>query len=91
MARYISKHAIRRMQQRGITKNFLTQILNHADIERPANDNCRLYRVSKREAVALGNERLSRVAIILSDDSAQIVTVVPISRGRRGAIYRKHH
>jgi hypothetical protein len=91
MTQGISKHAILRMRQRGISASFLTRIFDNADVERPANDNCRLYRVTKDLARALGDDRLARFAVIWSDNCGQIVTVVCISRGRTGARYRKRH
>jgi hypothetical protein len=87
----ISRHADRRMKQRGISWSFLTKILDNADVERPANDNCRLYRVTKDIARALGDDRLSKFAVIWSDDTGRVVTVVPIARGRAGARYRNRH
>jgi hypothetical protein len=77
------------MRQRGLSAPFLSRILENADVERPANDNCRLYRMTKNLARALGDDRLARFAVIWSDDSGRVVTIVPISRGRMGARYRK--
>jgi hypothetical protein len=91
MDQQVSRHALSRMKQRGVSHGFLTEILDNADVERPANDNCRLYRVSRRLASSLGDDRLSRFAVIWSDDTGQIVTVVPIFGGRAGANYRKRH
>jgi len=91
MDHQLSRHASRRMKQRGVATSFLFDILDNADVERAANDNCRLYRVTKSLARSLGNDRLSRFAIIWSDDTGQIVTVVPVVRGRAGAPYRKRH
>jgi hypothetical protein len=91
MDEQISIHATLRMRQRGISTPFLAKILNYANVERPANDNCRLYRVTKDLARALGDDRLARFAVIWSDDHGRVVTIVPISRGRVGASYRKRH
>lgn len=91
MSTHISRHAFRRMDQRGVSGQFLEQILDHADVERFANDNWRLYRVTKAIAQSLGNDRLARYAVIWSDDTAQVVTVVPIHSGRAGSYYRKRH
>ncbi len=87
----LSRHASRRMQQRGVSPTFLVEILDNADVECPANDNCRLYRVTRELARSLGNDRLSRFAIIWSDDSGKVVTVVPVVRGRSGRSYRRNH
>jgi len=85
----LSNHAKRRMKDRGIGREYLDLILDHADIERPANGNCRLYRVTKRMAQTLGDERLARFAVIWSDDGGHVVTAVPIACGRAGARYRR--
>jgi hypothetical protein len=75
----LSQHARIRCAQRGITPDFLAAILEHADIQRPAGSNCRLERVSRKRARALNlDDRLSRFAVILSDSSAEIVTVMPL-------------
>ena len=79
------------MRQRGISSPFLAKILENANVERPASDNCRLYRVTKDLAEVLGDDRLAKFAVIWSDDHGLVVTVVPISRGRAGAAYRKRH
>lgn len=88
METILSHHAARRMKQRGICADFLAKILEHADIERPANDNCRLYRVTKRAAQKIGDDRLARFAVIWSDDSGMVVTVARLREGRPGRAYR---
>lgn len=85
----LSRHAKQRMTERGIDAALLNKALEHADIERPAIGNCRLYRVTKRLSKSLGDERLSRFAVIWSDDTAQVVTVVLHHEGQAGAIYRR--
>lgn len=87
----LSQHARCRMQQRGISSGFLESLLEHADVERPSTDSCRVYRVSKRRARDLGNERLGRFAVIWSDTTGQVVTVLPLKAGRAGASYRRAH
>lgn len=86
---HLTRHATRRMQQRGVSTTFLNAILENADVERPANDNCRLYRVTRRLARCLGDDRLARFSVIWSDDNGEIVTVVPVFQGRAGAPYRR--
>lgn len=89
MIEMISSHAGLRMQQRGVSVSFLRQILENADIERSAGDNCRLYRVTREQARSVGNDRLARFAVIWSDDSGRIVTVVPMARNHSGSRYRR--
>jgi hypothetical protein len=87
-----SKHSIIRAAQRGVTDCFVQAILVHADIERPIGDNCRLIRVSRRRSRTLNiDDRLGRYALIWSDDSARIVTVMPVHDGVNGRRYRKQY
>ena len=87
----LSNHAQQRMQQRGVSAGLLERILENADVERAAGDNCRLYRVARNKARALGDEKLARFAVIWSDDSGAVVTVLPIAAGRSGSRYRRTH
>ena len=91
MYQQISRHAVLRMGQRGISAPFLAKIFENANVERPARDNCRLYRVTRDLAQVLGDDRLARFAVIWSDDHGHVVTIVPVQRGRAGAAYRKRH
>jgi hypothetical protein len=87
-----SEHSIRRTAQRGVTDHFIQAILAHADIERPIGDNCRLMRVSRRRSRKLNiDDRLGRYALIWSDDTSRIVTVMPVHNGINGRRYRKQH
>lgn len=85
----ISNHAERRMQQRGCTLKFVRQILDNADSAWSVGAGCCLYRVHRRTAASLKDERLGRFGIIVSDITGQIVTVLPIDRKSRGARYRR--
>jgi len=77
----LSHHAEKRCQQRGVSHALLKTILDEADTETAIGDNCRLHRVSRRTAKARGlGERVARFAVVLSDDSQKIVTVLPMYR-----------
>ena len=87
-----SEHSSKRAAQRGVTDRFVQAILVHADIECPIGDNCRLMRVSRRRSRNLNiDDRLGRYALIWSDDTARIVTVMPVHDGINGRRYRKQH
>lgn len=87
-----SEHSKRRAAQRGVTGRFVQAILMHADIERPIGDNCRLMRVSRRRSRKLNiDDRLGRYAVIWSDDTARMVTVMPLHEGANGRRYRKQY
>jgi len=86
-----SEHSLRRAAQRGVTEGFIDAILTHADIERPIGDNCRLVRVSRQRSQGLNiDDRLGRYAVIWSDDTARIVTVLPLHEGSSGRRYRRN-
>lgn len=81
-----SRHAARRCAQRGIRPALLAAVLEHADVERSAGGGCRLERVSRAQARALNlDDRLGRLAVILSDRTAEVVTVMPLHRHSRMA------
>lgn len=82
----LSRHASIRCAQRGLRPDFVSAILEHADIQRPAGRNCRLERVSRTKAQSLNlDDRLGRYALIVSDTTAEVVTVMPIHRQSRMA------
>ncbi|HHX89581.1 MAG TPA: hypothetical protein GX700_07370 [Paracoccus sp.] len=88
----LSGHARIRCQQRGIPATFVAEILDHADVDHPIGDNCRLLRVSRSRARVLNRgDRLGRYALIWSDRTGRIVTILPMLEGRRGARYRRGH
>lgn len=88
----LSKHSTTRAAQRGVRPSLLDTILAHADVDGPIGSNCRLIRVSKRRARELNlDDRLGRYALIWSESSAQIVTVMPLHDGRAGRRYRRIH
>jgi hypothetical protein len=85
-----SEHSLRRSAQRGVTNGFIEAILTHADIERPIGDNCRLVRVSRLRSQRLNiDDRLGRYAVIWSDDTARVVTIMPVHEGAAGRPYRR--
>ncbi len=85
-----SDHSDIRGSQRGVTYRFIEEILEHADVERPIGDNCRLLRVSRQRSAWLNiDDRLARYALIWSDDMARIVTVMPLHDGASGRRYRR--
>jgi hypothetical protein len=86
----LSHHASVRCQQRAIRHDLLRDLLFHADLEFHIGNNCRLIRVSRSHAARERlDQRLSRYAVIVSDDSHSVVTAYPvrsraaISRSRR--------
>jgi hypothetical protein len=85
----LSRHSEKRTAQRGVDLRFIETIFAHADSEYPIGNNCRLMRVSRTRARDLNlDDRLGRYAIIWSDDTARIVTVLPVHAGAAGRRYR---
>lgn len=77
----LTRHAARRCQQRGVRKGVLRTFLEHHDLDRDVGGGCRVLRMSRSCAQAknqvLGVQmaaRLSRLAVIVCDDTGQIVT-----------------
>ena len=82
----LSRHASKRCAKRGLRPDFVRTILEHADVQRPAGGNSHLERVSQVKAKALNlDDRLGRYAIIVSDTTAEIITIMPIYRQSRMA------
>lgn len=85
----LTQHAATRCAQRGIREGFLDELIRLADVDTPIGSNCRLFRVS-RKALKRGDTdgKFGRYAVIWSDDSQSIVTVMPLRSGRAGRRYR---
>lgn len=85
----LTHHASLRCAQRGIRPQFLDDLLRLSDVETAIGSNCRLFRVSPSAGRQhTERDRLSRYAVVWSDDSQSVVTVLPIRRGRSGRRYR---
>ena len=88
----LTQHAILRAQQRGVPHHLIDTLLENADIDAPVGGSCRLLRVSRRRLLdqSLRGEadRLSRLAVVWSDHTSSIVTIVHHFRGRAGRRYR---
>lgn len=76
----LTRHAGRRMRQRGLTRDRLEALLDNADISRPGGDNCWIHRISRGAARAIGDGRLANWAAVVSDASGELVTIAPLSR-----------
>lgn len=80
----MTRHALQRCQERGLRNSFVQAILDHADLDEAAGDNCRRLRVSSARARQINvDDSLARYALIWSDDTARVVTVLPITRRSR--------
>jgi hypothetical protein len=85
----LTQHAAVRCAQRGIRTEFLDELVSLSDVDTPIGSNCRLFRVSRKSRNRLDNgDKLRRYAVIWSDDSQSVVTVLPLKGGRAGRRYR---
>lgn len=97
MTHRLSQHAARRSQQRGIPDRLIGLVIDHHDIEFDVDNGCRLLRLSRKMAAAVaasekapGDEsRLAGFALVHSDRTDQIVTVLRDRAGARGRRYRR--
>ncbi len=85
----ITKHARRRIGQRGITRSFLEDLLVHADRETDVGGDVVALSVTLDRANSLNiSDRLHRFAVLVSGDGA-VVSILPLHSGRRGSCYRR--
>ena len=74
----LSKHAVKRTQQRGIKPQIVDLITSEADIEFPANDNCFSISISRKKLFYLKKLGKINSAII---DEADGVTLIEDNEG----------
>ena len=97
MTYQLSHHAEDRSRQRGVSDRLISLVIDHHDIEFDVNDDCRLLRLSREmaAAVAISEEapsdarRLASFALIHSDRTGRVVTVLRDRPGRSGRRYRR--
>ncbi len=92
----ISEHAQKRCQQRGVSQSVVDTLLKYHDVEFDIGDDCRLLKVSRLAAndQAIDRqtaERLPGLAIIWSDRTNRVVTVMHVSDGRTGRRFRRQY
>lgn len=84
----ITKHALRRIGQRGITKRFLNALLENADGEVRVGGGVTALRVTSQRAQSLNlDDNLHRYAALVSEDGA-LISIIPMHQ-RRGRSYRR--
>ena len=90
----LSRHAERRARQRGVPDGLIDLLLAHADVDAPAGSGCTVLRISRNRLAALrprlgaAAERLSNLALIWSDRTAQVVTILRDHGTPAGRRYR---
>lgn len=92
----ISRHAFQRSQQRGVPLSLLQNILDYHDHDPEVGDDCRVLRVSRNAARAFAAqggdrqvaERLPSIAVVWSDKTNRVVTVIHDTGNRAARRYR---
>ena len=95
----LTRHASLRANQRGVTHAMLDALMAHADIEAPVGSGCTVLRFSRERLMdrdlraSLGStaDRLKSLAVILADDTGNVVTVLHDHGGAEGRRYRARH
>jgi len=93
----LTRHATIRAQQRGVPHGVLNALIAHADLEAPVGSGCTVLRFSRerlmdrdlRAALGATADRLGSLAIVLSDDTGEVVTVLHDHGGSEGRRYRR--
>ena len=94
----LSRHAQMRANQRGVPNNLLDVIMAYADVDAPVGGNCTVIRISRarlldqdvRQAAGANIDRLKSLALVWSETSGQVVTVLH-EAGQAGRRYRRGH
>lgn len=87
----LSNHAELRCKQRGISRDLIERIFQNADCEKDIGNHCTLIRVSQQSAKAMNLRHLSRLAVVWSENHAQVVTVLFLYKNACSRRYRAKH
>jgi hypothetical protein len=95
----LSRHATVRANQRGVTHEMLDALIAYADFEAPVGSGCTVLRFSRERLMdrdlraSLGTtiDRLQSLAVILADDTGEVVTVLHDHGRAEGRRYRRAH
>ena len=85
----LTKHARRRIGQRGITNRFIKALLTHANSEVSVGGGIVALSVTRSRAQNLNiDDQLHRYTALVSDNGT-LVSVIPMHLGPRGRVYRR--
>lgn len=85
----VTRHAAKRMAQRGVSRGFLSALMANADQETRVGGGAVALRVSQARAAQLNfDDRLHRYVVVEAADGA-IITVLSLASGARGRRYRR--
>jgi hypothetical protein len=94
----LSSHAVRRANQRSVSRRTIDALVAHGDVECPVGSGCTVIRFSRdrlKDASLRGTlggsiDQLKSLAVILSEDG-EVVTVLHDRGGTAGRRYRGRH
>lgn len=95
----LSQHARLRANQRGVTHQMISDLIAYADVEAPVGGGCTVLRVSRerlkdagvRSGLSSNPDKLASLALVWSDEAAEVVTLLLDHGGARGRRYRRPH
>lgn len=95
----LSQQARLRANQRGVTHQMISDLMAHADVEASVGGGCTVLRVSRerlkdagvRSGLSSNPDKLASLALVWSDETAEVVTVLLDHGGSRGRRYRRPH
>jgi hypothetical protein len=95
----MTRHASIRANQRGVTHDMLDALIAYADFEASVGGGCTVLRLSRdrledrdlRASLGSSADRLASLAVVLADDTGQIVTVLHDHGSAEGRRYRRAH
>ncbi len=93
MSKLVSRHAVARAQQRGVTRAQIDAVIGYADMEARRGNGCASIWISRKELRRLGpltpegisTDRLQGVTVLQSGDQA----CVTVFRNRKSKAYRR--
>lgn len=95
----LSRHAMVRANQRGVTHDVLDALISHADFEAPCGGGCTVLRLTRdrlldrdlRASLGPNFDRLKDLAVVVADDTGEVVTVLHDHGRADGRRYRRAH
>ncbi len=95
----LTRHAAVRANQRGVTHQMLDALIAWADVEASVGGGCTALSFSRqrmldrdlRAVLGAAADRLTSLAVVLCDDTGDVVTVLHDRGGAQGRRYRRPH
>jgi hypothetical protein len=93
----LSRHAASRANQRGVPGRLIDALVANADLEHPVGGGCTVLRISRerlegrdlRRTLGPACDRLRTLALVWSEQTSEVVTVLHDRGGAQGRRYRR--